>query len=288
MPTQHPATTSPLFPVRPRLTCGALLALLLLVAGQTTAQLVAIDLRTRHSAYVTGEPVMVRLAVENHGAQPLVISEHEVFRNNRILFEIRGEGQERLPALRERKIVEELDLEHGEKTTLDLDLAEWYPLLTVGRYYITPVLIHNERRYAADSRVIEIVPGIELARLTQILRGTELIERNFILVYWARGGREDVFLRTQDRPGGDTWTTLPLGPIVRVNRPSLQQEGDTEIRVTHQASRDVTLVSRIRSDAAGPVVVDQRQIVDAVSSPMVNTLSEALEKVQEKNRRRRR
>ncbi len=288
MPKQHSAATDPWIFARARLVRGALLVLLSLAAGRTTAQLVAIDLRTRHPAYITGEPVMVRLTVENHGAQPLVISEHEVFRSNRILFEIRGEGQERLTALRERKIVEELDLEHGEKTTLEIDLAEWYPLLAVGRYYITPVLIHNERRYAADSRVIEIVPGIELARLTQILRGSALIERNFILVYWARGEREDVFLRTQDRPGGDTWTTLALGPIVRVNKPSMQQEGETGIRVTHQASRDVTLVSRIRSDAAGPVVVDQRQIIDAVSSPMVNTLNEALEKAQEKNRRRRR
>ena len=267
---------------------GALAALLVLSAAQSSGQLVAIDLRTRHPSYVIGEPVMVRLAVENHGAQPLVIGEHEVFRDNRILFEISRTGQEPLSALHERKIVEELDLEHGEGTTIDIDLAEWYPLLEAGRYYITSVLINNDRRYAADSRVIEIVPGIELARLTQIIRGQELVERNFILVYWARGGREDVFLRTLDRPGGITWTTLALGPIVRVNRPALQQDGDTGIRVTHQASRDVTIVSRIRSDAEGPVVVEQRQIIDAVSSPMVNTLNEALDKARKKEPRRRR
>lgn len=267
---------------------GALAALLVLSATPSSGQLVAIDLRTRHPSYVIGEPVMVRLTVENHGAQPLVIGDHEVFRDNRILFDIRRMGKEALPALRERKIVGELDLEHGEGTTLDIDLAEWYPLLEAGRYYITPVLIHNDRRYAADSRVIEIVPGIELARLTQIIRDRELIERNFILVYWARDGREDVFLRTLDRPGGATWTTLALGPIVRVNRPALQQDGDNAIRVTHQASRDVTIVSRIRSDAEGPVVVEQRQIIDAVSSPMVNTLNEALEKTRQKEPRRRR
>lgn len=276
-------------PVRRRRSArGALALLLVLAAAQVSGQLVAIDLRTRHPSYVTGEPVTVRLAVENHGAQPLVIGDYEVFRDNCILFEIRRMGQEPLPALRGRKIVEDLDLEHGEGTTLDIDLAEWYPLLEAGRYYITPVLIHNGRRYAADSRVLEIVPGIELARLTQIIRGQELVERNFILVYWARGGREDVFLRTQDRPGGVTWTTLALGPIVRVNRPVMQQDGDNAILVTHQASRDVTLVSRIRSDAAGPVVVEQRQVIDAVSSPMVNRLNEALDKARQKEPRRRR
>ena len=265
-----------------------LLALVALTAARATAQLVAIDLRTRHSSYVTGEPVMVQLVVENHGAQPIVIGNHEAFRNNRLVFEIRASGQEPLPALRERRIIEELDLEHGEATTLDIDLAEWYPLLETGRYYITPVLIHNDRRYAADSRVVEIVPGIELARLTQVLRGPRLIERDFTLVYWARGGREDAFLRARDRPTGDTWTTLSLGAVVRVNRPLLQQEGETGIRVTHQATRDVTLVSRIRSDLEGPELIEQRQIVDAVAAPVVNSLNETLEKARQKESGRRR
>lgn len=286
MPIPHPSHPHRSF----RLTgCRrALLALLALTAARAAAQLVAIDLRTRHSSYVTGEPVMVQLLVENHGAQPIVIGNHEAFRNNRIVFEIRATGQEPLPALRERRIIEELDLEHGEVTTLDIDLAEWYPLLEAGRYYITPVLIHNDRRYAADSRVVEIVPGIELARLTQILRGPRLVERDFTLVYWARGGREDAFLRARDRPSGDTWTTLSLGSVVRVNRPLLQQEGETGILVTHQATRDVTLVSRIRSDLEGPELVEQRQIVDAVSAPMVNSLNETLEKARQKESRRRR
>lgn len=266
---------------------AALLALLLLAAARAPAQRVAMELRTRQSSYVAGEPVMVQLQIENHGAQPIVIGSHEAFRDNRILFEIRGRRQDPLTALRERRIVEDLDLEHGEATTLEIDLAEWYPLLETGRYYLTAVLIHNDRRYAADSRVVEIVPGIELARLTQVIRGPRLIERDFTLVYWARGGREDAFLRTRDRPTGDTWTTLSLGPIVRVNPPSLRLEGEDGILVTHQATRDVTLVSLIRSDSEGPKLVEQRRIADSVSAPLVNSLNEALEKAREKNPRRR-
>ena len=72
---------------------GILPTLLTLMAGSVTAQVVSIDLRTRHASYVTGEPVMVRLTVENHGVQPVVISGHKLFRNNRIYFEIRGENQ---------------------------------------------------------------------------------------------------------------------------------------------------------------------------------------------------
>jgi hypothetical protein len=68
----------------------------------------------------------------------------------------------------------------------------------------------------------------------------------------------------------------------------LQQEGETGILVTHQATRDVTLVSRIRSDLEGPELVEQRQIVDAVSAPMVNSLNETLEKARQKESRRRR
>ena len=42
---------------------------------------------------------------------------------------------------------------------------------------------------------------------------------------------------------------MSLGSVVRVNRPLLQQEGETGILMTHQATRDVTLVSKVVKQA---------------------------------------
>ena len=84
MPMQHTVTNDRRSIRRPQMALGILPTLLTLMAGSVTAQVVSIDLRTRHASYVTGEPVMVRLAVEGHGVQPVGISGHKLVRSSRI------------------------------------------------------------------------------------------------------------------------------------------------------------------------------------------------------------
>lgn len=254
------------------------LASSVLLATQAPAQLAVVEIKPKHPSFVSGEPLMIRLTLENHGAQPIVIGDHEAFKDNRVFFEIRKTPDEFLPLMRQSKIVADIALEHGEAMSVEIDLAEWYPLLAYGRYYVNAVLIHNQRRYASDNQVFEVVPGIELSRVTQVIRGPGVIERNFTLVYWARGDSEDAFLRIVDQPANETWTTLDLGPIVRVKKPELKLEGEAHLTVYHQTSRDVLLTTLVRSDAAGPVILEQRKTIDSVSSPMVNTLGDALDK----------
>jgi hypothetical protein len=259
-----------------------------LAGASAMAQLVGIDLRMQYPSYVTGEPIVAHLKLENHGVQPLVVSDHEAFKDNRVFFEIRRSGDQPLPLMRDSKILADIDLEYGEAMEVKLDLGEWYALLTPDRYYVTAVLVHNNRRYDSEKRVFDVVPGIELARLTQIIRGRSPIERTFTLVYWARGARQDVFLKIVDQPGDEIWSTMGLGSIVRIKKPELKLEDETTITVYHQASRDVLLTSLIRSTAEGPVLVGQQTTVDAVSSPMINTLGDVLEKSKRRTPKRKR
>ncbi len=261
---------------------------LALSAHRLPAQQVSLSVHPRHPSFVTGEPLVVQVRLANHGAQPIIIDDHEAFKNNRLFFEIRGTPHEYLAAFREGRIIDDIELEHGDAAAFDIDLAAWYPLLACARYYVNVVLINNNRRYVSDEQVFEVVPGIELARLTQVIRGPATRERHFQLVYWGRGGREDAFLRAVDQPGQTVWTTLGLGAIVRVKKPELKFESDEVITVFHQASRDVLLTSRIQSDANGPVLVDQKPMLDAVSSPMVNKLGDAVEEAMSKQPRPRR
>ncbi len=267
-----------------------IVALLLLPAlvAPVAAQLVALSVRPEHASYVVGEPVLAEVRLENHGTQPLVISNHEAFRNNRIFFQIRNQPHEYLPQLNQELIVTDIDLELGEASTFKVDLGEWYPLLNVGRYYLNLVLIHNERRYVSDEQVLDIVPGIEIAGLTQSLRATQGVERRFTLVYWARGEREDLFLRIIDSPDNITWTTMCLGPIIRVTRPTIKLLDETTLSIFHQATRDSLITSTIRSDSEGPLLIDQKTRLDAASSPMINSLGDALERSKEKRSKKRR
>lgn len=268
--------------------CAAPAFAAVLMAGTAlpaAAQLVAIDLRPKHSSYVVGEPVAVQLVIENHGAQPIVIGEHEAFANNHVFFEIRDAPNEFLAKRHPGKIIEELDLEFGEALTTEIDLGRHYRLLQPRRYYVRAVLISNDRRYVSGEQVFEVVPGIALARHKQVMRVAEgVIERDFTLVYWSRADREDAFLKVVDQPGSVTWATLNLGSIVRVKAPTMRAGDDNTVLIDFQASRDVLITSVIRSDAAGPVLVEQRPTLDTVSSPMVDALEGVLEKTPEKRR----
>lgn len=238
------------------------------------AQRVALDMRPLRSAYVLGEPVAVQIKIDNHGAQPLVIDDHEAFRRNRIFFEINLDPQVLLAPLREGRILEELDLERDESFTGTIDLSAWYPLLREGRYYVNLVLLHNDLRYASERRMFDVVPGIELASVAAPLPGRPPSERGFKLVYWTRGEREIAFLRASDRPSGVVWTTLDLGPLVRVTQPRMKVNADGSLTVVHQATRDTMVTSVIRSDAKGPVLIEQKQAVDTTTTPLMKAMTD--------------
>ncbi len=240
----------------------------------TLAQRVALDMRPLQSAYVVGEPVVVRIKIENLGTQPLVIDDHEAFRRNRIFFEINLDPLVMLAPRREGRILEEMDLERDESFTGMIDLSAWYPLLREGRYYVNLVLLHNDLRYASERRMFDVVPGIELASAAAPLPGRPPSERDFRLVYWSRGEREIAFLRASDRPGGVVWTTLELGPIVRFAAPRLTVNADGSLTVIHQATRDAIVTSQIRSDAKGPALVDRKQTIDTTTTPLMRAMTD--------------
>ncbi|MDD5704667.1 MAG: hypothetical protein PHR35_01990 [Kiritimatiellae bacterium] len=259
---------------------AAIMAMLLGARGTAQAQLLAFDMRPKYGSYVVGEPVWVDLRLVNRGASPIVIDDHEVFRHNRIFFEISIDPQVYLNQSREGRIVDDLDLGKNEPYAAEIDLGAWYPLLREGRYFANAVLLHNDLRYATERRMFDVVPGIELSRATAIISTTPRVERRFSLVYWARGEREYAFLRATDTPDGVVWPTLELGPIVRFTPPSIALNDPDGVTVTHQATRAIFMTSTIRSDRNGILLLSQKQTVDSAAEPLIKALSEAVGKRQ--------
>lgn len=255
---------------------------LLLRAGDSFGQMVGLDVKPQHSEYVLGEPVLARLTVVNHSSRPIVIGEHEAFRDNRLVVDIKGDAGSVLPQRRPGSVVTEMDITLDETFREVIDLGDWYPLHRVGRYYAEAVLYHDSRRYVSSRRMFDIVPGIELAQLQTRLVGQPGSERRFILVYWPRQEQELAFLRAHDEPGGVMWTTLPLGTIVRVNPPDLRVDEAGNIQVVHQSTRDTFVTSTIRSDTGGPVLIDQKRRVDTSTTPLVHAMSEGAKREREK------
>ena len=101
------------------------------------------------------------------------------------------------------------------------------------------------------------------------------LQRNFLLVYWVRRDRETVFLRTVEQPGNVVWSTLDLGPIVRIAATALSVDAGGGVTVTRQATRDAFITSVVEVGAEGPVILSRSQTLDTGTTPLIEAMREA-------------
>lgn len=261
----------------------AFVAALVSFASLGLAQTIRFNLEMDHPSYVIGEHVGCKVSLGNLGAKPVVIGDFKAFEENRVFFEIYAKQGVFLEKVREGKIIRDMDLGRNEALAFEVDLSEWYALLHPGHFFVRAVLICNGRRYESPTRSFDIVPGIEMARLVQYIPGAPAVERTISLVYWNRGGRELAFLRASDSPTGVVWMTLFLGDVVRVRKASIQRDTDdpASFSVYRQATRDMLVRTIVQSDSHGMKILKQTRAVETVSSPMVDSIREAVENAPE-------
>lgn len=262
---------------------AAFLAALLPLAlfGQT----VNFSLKTNHSSYVLGEEVSVNLRLVNRGATPIVVSDYGAFKGNSLAIELADQSGRRILPIREGDMFDDISLERDEGEAFSLNLSEWYSL-GVARYRIRAVLVCNGLRYDSPWVLFDVVPGIELARISHYVSVSPAQERTIRLVYWSREGRELAFLRADDAPGGHILRTLFLGDVMRVKKPSIERSGPGAFYVYRQATRDVLARTEIKSDGEGIRIVEVKRAVESVSSPMIDSLREAVERKKNEKKRK--
>lgn len=243
------------------------------------AQKVTFAISTNHRSYVVGEQVELTFRIGNAGVAPIIISDFEAYRDNRIEIEISAQGQNRLKPFREGDIIGDLSLEKDETQAFRVPLADWFNL-PVGHYRVAVKLFCNDMLYRSRDEVFDVVPGIELASISHFASRNPPVERTLRLVYWAREGRETAFLRADDSPPDSKWRTIELGDIVRVKRPSIEANpaNPNSFLVFRQVNRDTLSRVEIISNEEGIRVADVKRAVESASSPMIDSLREAIEK----------
>lgn len=249
------------------------------LAVASFGQMVSFKLEMNHASYVLGEEVVVSLRIANKGVTPVVISDFEAYKDNKLFFEIVNHDKKVVPQFRKGAIVEELSLEKDEGEVITVNLSEWY-LLTEAHYQIKAVLFCNGLRYESPLAVFDVVPGIELASVSHYVSLKPAVERTLRLVYWGREGRELAFLRADDKPTGVICRTLFLGDIMRVKKPSIEKKKNESgvFFIYRQATRDVLARTEVESDADGIRIKDLKRAVESASSPMIDSLREAVER----------
>lgn len=243
------------------------------------SQAVSFTIGTSHQSYVSGELVELIFSIKNLGATPIIISDYEAFKDNKIEIELIDHSKRTLKAIRQGPIIDYLSLEHDETQAFKVPLSDWFDLHD-GHYQVRVKLFNDGLRYDSPLEVFDIVPGIELASVTHHVSLRPAIERTIRLVYWSREGHEYAFLRANDNPSRGEIRTMLLGDIMRIKKPSIERKSGESggFYIFRQVTRDTLSRTEIISDADGIRVADVKRAVESASSPMIDSLREAVER----------
>ncbi len=251
---------------------------LLVAAAPLFAQTVSFSISLNHQSYVLDEQVELTFRIKNLGVTPINISDYELFRDNRVEIEIIDQSRQVLKPFREGRIIEALSLEKDEAQAFRVPLCDWFPL-GIGHYQVRVKLYNAGLRFDSPIEMFDVVPGFELATASHHVSLRPAIERTLHLVYWARENHEYAFLRAEDNPPRGRIRTMLLGDIMRVKKPSIERKGpDGVFHVFRQVTRDTLSRTEIISDLDGIRVADVKHAVESASSPMIDSLREAVER----------
>ena len=251
----------------------AALAAIAFAACAAHSQTVEFELKPSHSTYVTGEPIDFTVRLANVGSTPVVIDDAGPYAGNRLWLEVTTQNGVVVESFAKPDLAASLMLMPGEAFVEGFEVTDWFPILRQGRYYLRARMLHDGRRYETNLKLIDVVPGLELASATEPVPGRPGHLREVHLVYLAREQREFAFLRCFDDGDAQSTPTLRLGPIVRVTKPTLSIDSDGSIIVRHQSTRNRFQETRVLSEADGLRVERESQNLDSKITPLINALT---------------
>lgn len=216
---------------------------------------IRVDLKLDASDYIAGE--RIRAVVDVVNSSPDVVGVGGRFRvwtgegTNRVLKALydvqdrlfvevfRASSGEQLAPVAVRPFVADFAVETGEGQKLETFLADHYALSETSRYLAKPVLVHRGVRYEGQPRAFDVVEGVRAGVALQMFSAQKDLQREFELVYWSKDRGEHLFLKTRDvAPVPKTWQTYDLGPILRIDKPTMSILPSGEIVVLHRLNQD--------------------------------------------------
>lgn len=199
---------------------------------------IKVDIRFDNADYVSGE--RIRAVVDIANSSPRKVSYGYSNSNDRFFIEVyRAGDMERLARTGEKSFVARFSLESGEGQKLETFLGDHYALRTSRRYLARPVLVHGGVRYEGAMRAFDVVDGVELVQAMQMFSNHPGLQREFSLVYWSRKRSEHLFLAARDSgTSSRKWETRDLGPILRIDKPTVSILKGGEVVVLHRLNQD--------------------------------------------------
>ena len=239
-----------------RLILAALSASISLLASAAAAPTeIKVDLKLDASDFIVGERVRGVIDIANsspdtigvggrfrvwggEGTNRFVKAEYDV--NDKLFVEVyRASNGAELERVSSKPFVAAFAIESGEGQKLETLLADHFDLRDTVRYLAKPVFVRNGIRYEGQPRAFDIVDGVRAGRAMQMFSNVQGLQREFELVYWSKNMGEHLYLKAKDA-GTSTrrWVTRDIGPILRLDKPTLSILPSGEIIVLHRANKD--------------------------------------------------
>ena len=208
------------------------------VSANAETSEIMVDLKLESSDFVTGE--RIRGVVDIANPSPEKVSVGYSNSKDRFFVEVfRASTMQQLTKVSKHAFVAKFRVDSSEGQKLEVFLGDHYGLREPSRYLAKPVLVHNGVRFEGAMRAFDVVDGVRLGGAMQMFANRNGLRRSFSLVYWSRGNSEHLFLRAQDEGNSNRiWETRDLGPMLRIDKPSISVMPRGEVVVLHRLNQD--------------------------------------------------
>lgn len=217
----------------------AFLSFLLSASGLLAATSeISVDLKLDAYDFVCGERVRGVIDVAN--SSPDKVSVGYSNSHDSLFVEVfRASDRSQLSKVSKGAFVAQFRVDSGEGQKLETILNDHYALQETSRYLAKPVLVHNGVRYEGQPRAFDIVEGVRVGSALQMFANRKDLQREFELVYWSKNHGEHLYLKARDAgASGKRWQTRDLGPILRIDKPSVSILPSGEVIVLHRLNQD--------------------------------------------------
>ena len=199
---------------------------------------ISVDLKLDGYDFVSGERIRGVVNIANSSPSKVSVG----YSNSKDLFFIevfRANDLTSLSRVSKHPFVSRFVIRSSEGQKLEVFLGDHYALREPSRYLAKPVLVHDGVRYEGTMRAFDVVEGVKIVGATQLFANRNGLQREFSLVYWSRNHSEHLFLTAKDGgSSGRVWETRDLGPILRIDKPSISVLPKGEVVVLHRLNQD--------------------------------------------------
>ncbi len=199
---------------------------------------IKVDFQLDASDFVAGE--RIRAVVDIANSSPDKLSVGYSNSADRFFVEVfRAGDYSQLQEVSSTPFVSRFRIDSSEGQKLETFLADHYALRETRRYLARPVLVHGGVRYEGAMRAFDVVDGVKVGGALQMFANRSGLQREFSIVYWSRNHSEHLFLKAND--GGISrrqWETRDLGPILRIDKPTISIMPTGEVVVLHRLNQD--------------------------------------------------